>query len=156
MRLANNLEVLDGEVTPEVEAQMLELSKSADDAGLFLDRSKYMIEYFKGLRDQINAKIKSIESASSFIESELKRSVQTLGELSGDHFVFKLQKTKGKVVVDDEALINEIYLRTKVTHEVDKIKIFEDLKAGVVIEGARLEENFSLKKSINTNKIKDV
>ncbi len=152
IRLTNDLELLDGEVTSEIEVQMLELSKSADDAGLFLDRSEYLIKYFKNFRDQISAKIKTLENSVDFIESELKRSVVTLGELSGDSFVFKLQKTKPKVIVD-ESVLSDIYLRTKVTHEPDKTKIYDDLKAGIPVDGAKLEDNFSLKKTINTKKI---
>ncbi|MBP9693163.1 MAG: siphovirus Gp157 family protein [Alphaproteobacteria bacterium] len=152
IQLASNLELLEGEITPDVEQQMLDLSKSADDAGLFLDRSEYLIKYFKSFRDQISAKIKTLENASEFVESELKKSVETLGELSGESFVFKLQKTKGRVVVD-ESLLHENYLRTKITHEPDKAKIYDDLKAGIQVEGAKLEENYSLKKTINTKKI---
>ena len=152
LRLTNDLELVEGEITETIEQQMLELSRSADDAGLFLDRSEYLIKYFKSFRDQISAKIKTLENASEFVESEVKKSVETLGELSGEFFVFKLQKTKGKVVVD-ESLLHETYLRTKITHEPDKTKIYEDLKAGIAVEGAKLEENYSLKKTINTKKI---
>lgn len=152
IQLASNLEILEGEINEDIEQQMLDLSRSADDAGLFLDRSEYLIKYFKNFRDQISSKIKTLENASEFVESEVKKSVETLGELSGESFVFKLQKTKGKVVVD-ESLLHETYLRTKITHEPDKTKIYDDLKAGIQVEGAKLEENYSLKKTINTKKI---
>lgn len=152
IQLASNLEILEGEINEDIEQQMLELSRSADDAGLFLDRSEYLIKYFKNFRDQISSKIKTLENASEFVESEIKKSVETLGELSGESFIFKLQKTKGKVVVD-ESLLHETYLRTTITHAPDKTKIYEDLKAGIQVEGAKLEENYSLKKTINTKKI---
>lgn len=153
VQLASSLELLEGEVTPDIELQMLELSKSADDAGLFLDRSEYLIKYFKDFKSQIDAKIKTLEKATEFVESEVKKSVEALGELSGDSFTFKLQKTKGKVIVDDESLLHETYLRTTITHAPDKTKIYDDLKAGIEVEGAKLEENYSLKKTINTKKI---
>ena len=79
-----------------------------------------------------------------------------MGDLEGNNFIFKLQKTKQKVVIDDETKLHDLYLRTKVIHEPDKTKIYDDLKSGVAIDGARLEENFSLKKTLNTKKIKDV
>lgn len=152
LRLTNDLELVEGEITETIEQQMLELSRSADDAGLFLDRSEYLIKYFKNFRDQISAKIKTLENASDFVEAEIKKSVETLGELSGESFVFKLQKTKGKVIVD-ESLLHETYLRTTITHAPDKTKIYDDLKAGIQVDGAKLEENYSLKKTINTKKI---
>ena len=51
IQLASNLEILEGEINEDIEQQMLELSRSADDAGLFLDRSEYLIKYFKNFRD---------------------------------------------------------------------------------------------------------
>lgn len=158
MNLQNELEILEGEVTPEVQQMMLEISKSADDAGLFLDRSEHLINYFKQFRDQISAKIKTIEKAQEFVESEIKKSCAALGELEGNSFIFKLQRTKDKVVIkkEDEDKIGDLYLRTKVTHEPDKDKIYAALKANQVVEYAKLEPNFSLKKTLNTKKLKDV
>ncbi len=154
LALQNELELLEGQITPEVESMMLEISKSADDAALFLDRSEHLINYFKQFRDQISAKIKTIEKAQEFVESELKKSITAIGELEGSNFIFKLQKTKDKVIIDNESKISDLYLRTKVTHEPDKTAIFEALKAGHSVDGAHLEPNFSLKKTINTKKLK--
>lgn len=154
MVLQNELELLEGEVTPAVESMMLEISQNADDAGLFLDRSEYMVEYFKDFKKKIDAKIKTIENAQDFVESELRKSIAALGDLEGQNFIFKLQKTKDKVVIDNEAKISDLYLRTKVTHEPDKTAIFDALKAGQSVDGAHLEPNFSLKKTLNTKKLK--
>lgn len=154
MALQNELELLEGEVTPEVESMMLEISSSADDAGLFLDRSEYMVQYFKDFKKKIDAKIKTIESAQIFVESELKKSCAALGDLEGQNFIFKLQKTKDKVVIDDESKIEDLFMRTKVTHEPDKTAIYDSLKAGLTVKGAQLVANFSLKKTINTKKLK--
>lgn len=154
IQLSNDLEMLEGEINEDIESQMMALSKSADDAGLFLDRSEHLIIYFKEFRDQISAKIKTIQNAQAFIESELKKSVETLGELEGQNFIFKLQKTKDKVVIDDESKLHDLFLRTKITHEPDKTAIFEALKAGAQVEGAKLVHNYALKKTINTKKLK--
>lgn len=154
MQLSNDLEMSSGEIDENIEAQMLELSKSADDAAIFLDRSEHLINYFKEFRDQINAKIKTIQNAQLFVESELKKSIAAIGDLEGNSFIFKLQKTKDKVVIDNEAKISDLFLRTKVTHEPDKTAIFDALKAGQSVDGAHLEPNFSLKKTLNTKKLK--
>lgn len=155
IQLSNNLELHEGEITEEIEAQMMELSRSADDAALFLDRSEHLINYFKQFRDQISAKIKTIENAQAFVESELKKSCAALGGIEGQNFIFKLQKTKDKVVIDDESKLSDLYLRTKVIHEPDKTAIFDALKAGNEVDGAQLVPNFSLKKVINTKKLKE-
>lgn len=154
--LQNHLKHLDGEITPEIETLMVNISKSADDAGLFLDESEYLINYFKGFRDQISAKIKTIQTAQEFIEGSLGLSCSKLGDLSGDSFTFKLQKTKPRVVIDDDSIIEDNYIRTTVTHAPDKTKIYEHLKSGVTVVGAKLVDNFALKKTINSKKLKDV
>jgi hypothetical protein len=156
MSLQNELELLEGEITEDINNMMLEISQSADDAGLFLDRSEYMIEYFKDFKKKIDAKIKTIENAQAFVESELKKSIAAIGDLEGNNFIFKLQKTKDKVIINDEAKISELYLRTKVTHEPDKTAIHDALKAGHKVDGAELVHNYALKKTLNTKKIKDV
>lgn len=155
IQLSNDLELLDGEITPEIEAQMLALSQDVDSAGLFLDRSEHLINYFKQFRDQISAKIKTMEKAQEFVESELKKSCAALGNIEGDNFIFKLQKTKDKVIIDDESKISDLFLRTKVIHEPDKTAIFDALKAGQSVDGAQLVPNFSLKKTLNTKKLKE-
>lgn len=154
IELSNDLEMLDGEITDDVQAKMLALSKDVDSAGLFLDRSEYMVQYFKDFKKKIDAKIKTIENAQEFVESELKKSIAAIGDLEGQNFIFKLQKTKDKVVIDDESKISDLFLRTKVTHEPDKTAIFDALKAGQSVDGAQLVPNFSLKKVINTKKLK--
>lgn len=148
MNLTNNLELLEGEITETIEQQMLELSQSVDDAAIFLERSEHIIAYFKSMRDQLSKKIKTIENASNFVESELKKAAAS-GTLQGNHYSFKLSKTKPKVVILDESKINDLYLRTKVSHEVDKTAIYDAIKSGVAVEGAELQDNFSLKKTIN-------
>lgn len=148
INLTNNLELLDGEVTPEVEQQMLELSQSVDDAAIFIERSEHIVAYFKSMKDQLTKKIKTLENASNFVESELKKAAAT-GVLQGNQFSFKLVKIKAKVIINDESKINDLYLRTKVSHEVDKTAIYDAIKSGVAVEGAELQDNFSLKKTIN-------
>ena len=118
MNLTNNLELLEGEITETIEQQMLELSQSIDDAAIFLERSEYIIAYFKSMRDQLTKKIKTLENASNFVESELKKAAAT-GVLQGNQYSFKLVKTKAKVIINDESKINDLYLRTKVTHGFD-------------------------------------
>ena len=156
LELVNALELSEGEITPDIETQMLEMSRSADQAALFLDRCDQVVAHLDSIVDQIKSKIKTIENAQDFVKSDIKKSIQSLGcDLEGDIYRFKLAKAAPKVIIDDEASISDLYLRTKVIHEVDKKQISEDLKNGVPVEGAHLEENFSLRKSINTKKIKD-
>lgn len=153
LELQYELEMLEGEITSEVEAKMQRLTGSVDDTAIFLDRSEALIEYLKSCREKISKKIKTIEGAIDFVEGNIKAAVAAIGDLEGDSYVFKLQKTKDKVVIEDETKLHDLFLRTKITHEPDKTAIFEALKAGKEVEGAKLVPNFSLKKTINTKKL---
>lgn len=156
LNLVNLLELSEGEMTSDVEMQMLEISKSADQAAFFLDRSDAIVSHLKSIIEQVKSKITTIENAQDFVKSEVKKSIQTLGsDLEGETFTFKLAKAAPKVVIENEDLIVEPWIRFKQICEVDKKAIAEALKKGEKIEGAKLEENFSLRKSINTKKIKE-
>jgi hypothetical protein len=157
LELVNALELAEGEISEEINMMLLDLSKSADQSGLFLDRAEAITAHLKSLVDQIKSKISTIEKAQDFVKSEIKKSISIIdSDLEGDIYKFKLSRTAPKVVIENEDLIVEPYIRYKQVCEVDKKAIAEALKKGETIEGAHLEENYSLRKSIQTNKIKEV
>lgn len=157
LELVNSLELSEGELTPHIEQQMLELSKSADQSAMFIDRADVIVTHLKSIIEQVKAKITTIENAQDFVKSEIKKSIQTLGQdLEGENYYFKLAKAAPKVVIENEDLIVEPYIRYKQVCEVDKKAIGDALKKGESIPGAKLEENFSLRKSINTKKLNGV
>lgn len=157
LELVNALELSEGEVTENINTMLIELSKSADQSGMFLDRSDAVIAHLKLLTDQIKSKISVIEASQDFVKAELKKSISLLdSDLEGDIYKFKLSKAAPKVVIDDELLLDQGYMRTKTIVEIDKKAISEDLKKGYMVNGAHLEDNYSLRKSINTNKINGV
>lgn len=157
LELVNALELSEGEVTENINTMLIELSKSADQSGMFLDRSDAVIAHLKSLTDQIKSKISVIEASQDFVKAELKKSIALLdSDLEGDIYKFKLSKAAPKVVIDDELLLDQGYMRTKTIVEIDKKAIGEDLKKGYMVNGAHLEDNYSLRKSINTNKINGV
>lgn len=154
--LVTELEFSGGVITPEIEQKFIEIAKSADSANMFLTRSESIISELKNKRDQINKEIAKYTRAIEIVESDLKKSITAIGDLEGEEVVFRLQKTADVVVIDNEAMISDLYLRTKVTHEPDKPAIKKAIKAGHSVDGAHLETNFSLQKDINTKKIRDV
>lgn len=157
LELVNALELTEGEITQDISLMLSDLSKSADQSGMFLDRSEAVVTHLKSLADQIKSKISTIEKAQDFVKSEIKKSISIIdSDLEGDLYIFKLSKAAPKVVIENEDLIVEPYIRYKQVCEVDKKALGEALKKGELIEGAKLEENFSLRKSINTKKLKEV
>jgi hypothetical protein len=55
-----------------------------------------------------------------------------------------LKATKPKVVITDESKVPDGYFETTIIRNADKKRMYEDMKMGVPVEGARLEEVFSL------------
>jgi uncharacterized protein (DUF169 family) len=69
-----------------------------------------------------------------------------INEISCPYFVIKLKKNPVSVDVFNKLQIPEQYIKTKQTieHSVDKVKIKEDILAGVEIPGATLKQNVRL------------
>lgn len=70
-------------------------------------------------------------------KAELKTILTDVGEL-------KRRKTKPLVIIDDVTALPAEYMRTKIEQVPDKPKIYDALKAGEPVAGARLQENESL------------
>lgn len=154
--LASDLEFTEGQITIDVEQKMIELAASVDGAARFLDRADSIVSELKNKKEKISKKINTLIRAQEFVESELRKSISVMGDLEGEEYIFKLQKIADKVELDENVELSDLYLRTKVTHEPNKDLIYGVLKTGQAIEGARLVPNFSLKKTLNTKKIKDI
>jgi seryl-tRNA synthetase len=154
--LVTELEFCGGQITPEIEQKFIEIAKSADAAGKFLIRSESKLKELQEEKKQISKEIEMFKRAVSVVESELEKSIAAIGDIEGEKFIFKLQKTMDVVVIDSEAMLSDLYLRTKVTHEPNKDAIYDAIKAGQAVDGARLEPNFTLKQIKNTKKIRDV
>jgi hypothetical protein len=76
--------------------------------------------------------------------NRLQESVKTYMEMVGtseivtDLYTVKLRKNPPKVEITDELVIHKEYKREVVEYKLDKKAIAEALKAGVVVDGARL------------------
>lgn len=138
------LKFSEGEVSEEIQAMLVDLSKSVDDSVLFLKQAPHSLSYFKDLKKRADEKIKQIEAAVEFIEAELKKTCKAMGGLEGNQYAVKLKRTKPSVELEKGIELDDVYLRTKVTHEPDKEAIREALESNIKIPGARLVESFSL------------
>lgn len=89
-----------------------------------------------------------LEKRAQYMTDYLRSNMERCGmtEISCPYFVVKLKKNPVSVMVDNEALLPPEYIRTKevVTQSVDKVKIKEELLAGVIIPGAMLKQNLRL------------
>jgi outer membrane murein-binding lipoprotein Lpp len=89
-----------------------------------------------------------LDKRANYLTSYLKSNMERCGitEISCAFFDVKIKKNPVSVDVYDEASLPENYIKKKIviTHSVDKMKIKEEILAGVVIPGAALRQNTRL------------
>lgn len=80
------------------------------------------------------------KSRAQRIHDAVKRYMEMVGtsEIVTDLYTVKVRRNPPKVEITDELVIHKEYKREVVEYKVDKKAIAEALKAGVVVDGARL------------------
>lgn len=143
-----------GELTPEIEAMLtvkeVNLPEKVDSYEAMLDRLSVIESLYKERAKLFSQAAKSLGNAQDTLKDRIKYAMKELGvtELLGHDIRFKLSSSKPKLVIEDEKAIPKEYKAEVITVEVQKDKLLEDLKIGSV-EGARLEESFSLRTYVN-------
>lgn len=136
-----------GEITPEIEAMLAIneenfLTKAEGYAEII---SKYTI-----LAENAKTRKAQCERVQKVAENAVKRMKERIAQAMEEYNLPKVEigmhklsfRTSQQVEIIDEAKIPNIYIKVKT--EVDKKALREDLKNGVIIEGATLKENKSL------------
>ncbi len=159
LEVASNIENMlvesQGEITSEIEAALaikdINLPAKVDSYGFVMDRMASVADFYKQKAKFFERLAKAADSVVERCEDNLKASMQTLrvDEILGNDIRFKLQKSNPSVVINNEDLVDKIYKNEKITVSIDKKRIAEDLKIGVPVAGAHLEQGFSLRKSAN-------
>ena len=147
----------DGELSAEMELKLSELDLSipskVDSYRYIMDRLEAEEEYFSAKANEYHAATKVLANARLRIKDQLKHQMQEQGleVLCGNDYQFKLSKTKGSVLVNNEDLIPKEYIKEVLTRTVDKVSLAQDLKEGMVIPGVSLSESVSLRSSVMKN-----
>lgn len=104
-------------------------------------------EFYQRQADEFKAIAKNIKNLVSRYNNFVKRVMIDSGtpELTGKSFRFKLSTVKPSLIIDDESLLTE-YTRPVTETVLDKDRIKQDLELGVPVEGAHLEQSYSLRK----------
>jgi hypothetical protein len=152
-------EILDngGELTPELELSLeiteKNLIEKVDKYVYLIDRLEMGAEFFKAKQEEAAKLKKSYESTIDNLKERLKFAMKTLNtnELRGLEYCYKLAKSKPKVKIENPESLPMEFVREKISYEPDKEKIFAALESGVQIENCKLEESFSLRKSLIKN-----
>lgn len=91
---------------------------------------------------------KRFSDTNGSLERMVDRFLQSTQQTSFDTSIAKISYRKSEsVVIDDETLLSDEYMRVKTTKEPDKIAIKERLKKWVIVEGVRIEvkQNLQIK-----------
>ena len=144
-----------GEITPEIENMLavkdVQLPEKIDGYYSIIERFELIQDFYKQKADAMSRLAKAASQVSDRCKDNLKLAMQELNvdELKGQDYRFKLSPSNPSVIIPDESLLDQSYTITKTVTSIDKKRILEDLKLAVKVMGARLEENFSLRKYLN-------
>lgn len=140
-----------GEINPDALARLSALDEAMDAKAIAIacyikniDAERNAIEAAKrsmALREAtLDRKISSLES---YLQTNMERCGIT--EITrSPFFTIKLKKCPVSVdILDAEALPTE-YIKEKMTTSIDKVKIKEEIMAGVIVPGAALKQNLRL------------
>lgn len=146
--LINQIESLDGEITPEIEEQLKITEgqlKQKSIAYLEVIKKK---EAFNDLIDNEVKRLQSMKKVNNNLVDRLKDNlliaVQTFGDFSIGTQKFSTRKSS-QVVVEDVNSLPKEYKTIKVTEAADKNAIKAALKSGKEIKGCFIQDNLNLK-----------
>lgn len=91
-------------------------------------------------RKRMEARQKTLESRIEWMKNYLQTNMETCGikEISCPYFSIKLKKCPPSVHLSDEDSLPDTYRKRKETVSIDRVKIKQDIQAGVMIPGAEL------------------
>lgn len=96
----------------------------------------------KAMADRERRHKKRIEDLEGYLLSNMQRC--GIDKISCPYFEIKMKKCPPSVDIQDENALPSEYIRTKVEHMPDKVKMKEEMMAGVIIPGASLKQNLRL------------
>lgn len=147
----------EGLLTPEIEAMLeikeIKIPEKVDGYAFIWDRIELAEAYHKARAAEAAKNAKVIANFKENFKNRLKFAMEELGtkELRGNDFLFRLQATNPKVIIDDEDAIHDAYKTVKTETVINKAAIAKDIKADVPFAGAHLEMTPSLRKYSNTS-----
>lgn len=156
--LENQLIESGGVLTEDIEKALAivdtHLPEKIDSYAAVIERFDLVEQFYKDKAAFYLGLAKSASSVTERCKDNLKFAMKELGvtELAGNEIKYTLSKNGPKAIVDDSSKIDQIYKVTETVVKIDNKRILEDLKVGVPVEGAHLEDVYRLTKSANRGK----
>ena|SRR5579871_4398512 len=108
-----------------------------------IDAERKAIEEAKKAMQERESRLdKRVSYLTQYLQSNMERC--GIQEISSPNFVVKLKKCPVSVDVFNEQELPNEYKKSKEVISIDKMKIKEEIQAGVVIPGAQLKQNTRL------------
>lgn len=151
MMIAQKLMESGGELTPELESALDVnkelLMKKVDGYVAIEDQFEAQAAYWKRKRDACDAIYKSFSGQIDRLRDRVKFVMNEMGvtEIAGVEHRYKLGKSAGKLIIEDESKIPNEFKMIVQTTVVDKEKVKAMMKDGFEVPGAKLEEMGSLR-----------
>ena len=139
-----------GELSPEIEAALanidIAVASKVDGYNAVMDRLDALAAYWKAEADKRAKIAKSVSAASDRLNANIKAAMLKMGkdEVIGNDVRFKLAKTKGRLVINEQELDPSFKMEIRDVVP-DKERIKTALEDGFSVSGATLEPSFSLR-----------
>lgn len=123
----------------------IEIEEKAENTAIVLKDLEAQITKFKEEERRLSDRRKTLENNVKFLKLNLEDSMKLQGKkkFKTEHFSFNIQKNAPSVMITDEEKALKNYKR--VTETIDKAKLKDDLKNGVVLDYAELVQTESLR-----------
>lgn len=136
-----------GELFPQVMDKLEELSATMEDKAIAvasyiknLEAEREAIEKAKKNMAERESRLdKRADYLTQYLQSNMERCGIT--EIKSPLFAIRLKKCPVSTDILDETLIPNDYKKVKEVVSIDKLKLKEELQAGVIVPGAALKKN---------------
>ena len=144
----NELDLDEQTIADTLESIGGDMQVKATNVGFAIRNIESLAAQIKEAEAAMAARRKSLEARAEHVREYLLRNMQAckISKIESPYFVISVRKNPPKVVIDDpEAVPTEFWRQLPIpAPELDKKAIAAEFKAGVVIEGCRLEQGESL------------
>lgn len=136
-----------GEITFDIEEKLMVLERKlpskADGYKFVIDDLESEAELWKKRAAQFAKVGQGFGAYADRMKKAILEACKTLNtdEILGNEYRWKLQKAKPTVIIDDESKIPDGHKETVTITKIKKDGILEDLKQGLPVPGAHLEES---------------
>lgn len=144
----NELDLDEQTIADTLESIGGDMTLKATNVGFVIRNMESLATQIKEAEAAMASRRKALEARAEHVREYLLRNMQAceISKIESPYFVISVRKNPPKVVIDDpEAVPVEYWRQPPIpAPELDKKKLAEEMKAGVVVEGAHMEQGESL------------